>query len=443
MLARLEPRQGTDPMNHFHYLAGAMHAESVSLAQIAAEVGTPTYVYSSATIEHHATVFRDAVKDCGCGNSLVAYAVKANTTGAILKLIADCGLGADIVSGGELIRARRAGIPADKIVYSGVGKNLDEMALGLREGIYQFNLESEEEAEMLSRVATQLGIEARVAFRVNPDVAAGTHAKISTGGATDKFGIPAHRVLPAYRRARELPGLRVQGIAVHIGSQLTDLEPLRLAYQELGRMIGELRADGTPIEVADLGGGLGVPYVAGEAAPPTPEEYGLMVAEVTAGWDLRLVFEPGRVIVGNAGVLLTRVMLVKEGQPDPFVVVDAGMNDLMRPAMYDAWHDVFAVNRQGRRRRSTVVGPVCESSDVLATSRDIEEAHEGDLLAIMTAGAYGAIMASNYNSRGKPAEVLVRGTDFAVVRDRETIDDVVAREVEPDWQRAQPRSAAA
>lgn len=430
-------------MNHFHYLAGEMHCESVALSRIAAEVGTPTYIYSSATIERHATVFRDAVKDCGCGNSLVAYAVKANTTGAILKLIADCGLGADIVSGGELIRARRAGIPADKIVYSGVGKNLEEMALGLREGIYQFNLESEEEAEMLSRVATQLGIEARVAFRVNPDVQAGTHAKISTGGATDKFGIPAHRVLPAYRRARELPGLRVQGIAVHIGSQLTDLQPLRLAYQELGRMIAELRADGTDITVADLGGGLGVPYVAGEAPPPSPEDYGAMVAEVTAGWDLRLVFEPGRVIVGNAGVLLTQVMLVKEGQPDPFVVVDAGMNDLMRPAMYDAWHDIFAVKRQTRHRRSTVVGPVCESSDVLATSRDIDEAHEGDLLAIMTAGAYGAIMASNYNSRGKPAEVLVRGSEYAVIRERETIDDVMSKEVEPVWHCVQQHSAAA
>ncbi|QIK78296.1 diaminopimelate decarboxylase [Sphingomonas piscis] len=430
-------------MNHFHYLAGEMHCESVALSRIAADVGTPTYVYSSATIERHATVFRDAVKDCGCGNSLVAYAVKANTTGALLKLIADCGLGADIVSGGELIRARRAGIPADKIVYSGVGKNLDEMELALREGIYQFNFESEEEAEMLSRVATRLGMEARVAFRVNPDVEAGTHAKISTGGATDKFGIPAHRIIPAYRRAMELPGLKVQGIAVHIGSQLTDLEPLRLAYQELGRMIAELRAEEVPIQVADLGGGLGVPYVAGDPSPPSPEDYGRMVAEVTAGWDVRLVFEPGRVIVGNAGVLLTRVMLVKEGQPDPFVVVDAGMNDLMRPAMYDAWHDVFAVRQQSRRRRSSIVGPVCESSDVLAKSRDVEEAHEGDLLAIMTAGAYGAVMASNYNSRGRPAEVLVRGGEYAVIRERETLDDVVRNEVaEPVWTGEQ-RSAAA
>jgi diaminopimelate decarboxylase len=431
-------------MNHFEYLAGEMHAESVSLSRIAEAVGTPTYIYSTATIERHATVFRDGVKDCGCGNSLVAYAVKANTNGAILKLIAECGLGADIVSGGELIRARRAGIPANMIVYSGVGKSVDEIKLALREGIYQFNLESEQEAELISRVATEIGIEAPVAYRVNPDVDAGTHAKISTGGAEDKFGVPAHRIIAAYERARELPGLRVQGIAVHIGSQLTDLEPLRKAYAALGELIRDLRAQGHNIQVADLGGGLGIPYVEGEAEPPTPEDYGRMVSEVTAGWDVRLVFEPGRVIVGNAGVLLTRVMLVKEGEPDPFVVVDAGMNDLMRPAMYDAWHDIFAVERKPTQRRSTVVGPVCESSDVLASSRDIDEVHEGDLLAIMTAGAYGSTMSSNYNSRGMAAEVMVRGDQFAVVRERQTIDQLIANEVQqPEWTAAATRSEAA
>ncbi|MEO6361370.1 MAG: diaminopimelate decarboxylase [Sphingomicrobium sp.] len=430
-------------MNHFEYLAGEMHAESVPLARIADTVGTPTYVYSTATIERHATVFRDGVKDCGCGNSLVAYAVKANTNGAILRLVAECGLGADIVSGGELIRARRAGIPANMIVYSGVGKSIEEMQLALREGIYQFNLESEEEAELLSRVASEMGMVAPVAYRVNPDVEAGTHAKISTGGAQDKFGIPQHRIVPAYERARELPGLRVQGIAVHIGSQLTNLEPLREAYAALGVLIRDLRGQGHNIQVADLGGGLGVPYVEGEDLPPTPEDYGRMVAEVTAGWDLRLVFEPGRVIVGNAGVLLTRVMLVKEGDPDPFVVVDAGMNDLMRPAMYDAWHDIFAVQRQPNRRRSTIVGPVCESSDVLATSRDMDEVHEGDLLAIMTAGAYGSTMSSNYNSRGMAAEVLVRDGEFAVVRERQTIDQLIANEVQdPAWTGAMQSEAA-
>lgn len=430
-------------MNHFEYLAGEMHAESVPLSRIAEAVGTPTYIYSTATIERHATVFRDGVKDCGCGNSLVAYAVKANTNGAILRLIAECGLGADIVSGGELIRARRAGIPANMIVYSGVGKSVDEMKLALREGIYQFNLESEEEAELLSRVATEIGIEARVAYRVNPDVNAGTHAKISTGGAEDKFGVPAARIIPAYERARELPGLQVQGIAVHIGSQLTDLEPLREAYAALGVLIRDLRAQGHNIEVADLGGGLGIPYVEGEPDPPTPEDYGRMVSEVTAGWDVRLVFEPGRVIVGNAGVLLTRVMLVKEGQPDPFVVVDAGMNDLMRPAMYDAWHDIFAVLHQSNRRRSTIVGPVCESSDVLATSRDMDEVHEGDLVAIMTAGAYGSTMSSNYNSRGMAAEVLVRDGGFALVRERQTIDQLIANEVQqPVWSSSKRSEAA-
>jgi diaminopimelate decarboxylase len=414
------------------------------LSRIADAVGTPTYIYSTATIERHATVFRDGVKDCGCGNSLVAYAVKANTNGAILRLIAECGLGADIVSGGELIRARRAGIPANMIVYSGVGKSIDEIKLALREGIYQFNMESEQEAELLSRVATEIGIDAPVAYRVNPDVEAGTHAKISTGGAEDKFGVPANRILAAYERARELPGLRVQGIAVHIGSQLTDLQPLREAYLALGGLIGELRAQGHPISVADLGGGLGIPYVEGEPLPPSPEDYGRMVSEVTAGWDVRLVFEPGRVIVGNAGVLLTRVMLVKEGQPDPFVVVDAGMNDLMRPAMYDAWHDIFAVQQQPGRRRSTIVGPVCESSDVLATSRDMDEVHEGDLLAIMTAGAYGSTMSSNYNSRGMAAEVMVRGDRFAVVRERQTIDQLIANEVqEPAWTGSAKRSEAA
>lgn len=418
-------------MNHFELRNGILHAEDVPLPEIADAVGTPAYVYSTATIERHARVFREAV--AGTGDPLIAFAVKANPNAAVLATLAKAGLGADVVSGGELRRAMAAGIPADKIVFSGVGKTREEMELACEAGIYQFNLESEPEAEMLSEVAMRLGRKAPVAFRINPDVDAGTHAKISTGKSENKFGISEARALEAYARAARLPGLRVQGIAVHIGSQLIDLGPLERAFTKIGALIERLRETGHTIEVADLGGGLGVPYEPDKAPPPIPAVYGEMVARVTRDWQVRLVFEPGRVIVGNAGILLTRVVRVKEGAGSPFVIVDAGMNDLMRPTLYDAWHTIRAVEPRGGRRTANVVGPVCESGDTFATGRDMDEAEDGDLLAFMTSGAYAATMASTYNSRPLAPEILVSGSDFAVVRERQSLEALIGADLMPPW----------
>ena len=420
-------------MDHFDLRGGVMHAEDVPLPEIAEAVGTPVYVYSSATMLRHARIFREAVQ--GNGDPLVAYAVKANPNGAVLKTLAKAGLGADVVSGGELKRALAAGIPPEKMVFSGVGKTRDEMEFACSQGIYQFNLESESEAEMLSEVAIRLGCLAPVAFRINPDVDAGTHAKISTGRAENKFGIPEVRALAAYDRAAELPGLRVQGVAVHIGSQLTNLEPLERAFRKIGDVIRLLREAGHTIEVADLGGGLGVPYEPSKPLPPTPAAYGEMVAQVTADWNVRLVFEPGRVIVGNAGILLTRVIRVKEGGAggDPFVIVDAGMNDLMRPSLYDAWHDIRAVEPKGQRQSANIVGPVCESGDTFATGRDIDAVEAGDLVAFMTAGAYAATMASTYNSRPLTPEVMAQGNRFAPIRDRQDVEALIRADRLPPW----------
>lgn len=410
-----------------------MHAEDVQLPRIAEAVGTPVYIYSSATMERHARVFREAVAKTG--DPLIAYAVKANPNAAVLATLARQGMGADVVSGGELRRALAAGIPAAKIVFSGVGKREDEMELACREGIYQFNLESEPEAEMLSEVAERLGCEAPVAFRINPDVDAGTHAKISTGKSENKFGIPQARALSAYARAARLPGLKVQGIAVHIGSQLTDLAPLERAFTTTGSLIHALRGEGHEIRVADLGGGLGVPYEPDKPLPPSPTAYGEMVARVSQDWNVRLIFEPGRVIVGNAGILLTRVIRVKESAEDKasFVIVDAGMNDLMRPSLYDAWHDIRSVSPRGARVSANVVGPVCETGDTFATGRTMDEAAPGDLLAFMTAGAYAATMASTYNSRPLTPEVMVRGNRYAVVRDRQSIEALIHADHMPPW----------
>lgn len=410
-----------------------MHAEDVQLPRIAEAVGTPVYIYSSATMERHARVFREAVAKTG--DPLIAYAVKANPNAAVLATLARQGMGADVVSGGELRRALAAGIPAAKIVFSGVGKTEDEMELACREGIYQFNLESEPEAEMLSEVAERLGCEAPVAFRINPDVDAGTHAKISTGKSENKFGIPQARALSAYARAARLPGLKVQGIAVHIGSQLTDLAPLERAFTTTGSLIHALRGEGHEIRVADLGGGLGVPYEPDKPLPPSPTAYGEMVARVSQDWNVRLIFEPGRVIVGNAGILLTRVIRVKESAEDKasFVIVDAGMNDLMRPSLYDAWHDIRSVSPRGARVSANVVGPVCETGDTFATGRTMDEAAPGDLLAFMTAGAYAATMASTYNSRPLTPEVMVRGNRYAVVRDRQSIEALIHADHMPPW----------
>ncbi|HMI19603.1 MAG TPA: diaminopimelate decarboxylase [Sphingomonas sp.] len=418
-------------MDHFEIKDGVMHAEGVPLTRIAEEAGTPIYVYSTATIERHVRVFREAL--AGIADPWIAFAVKANPNRAVLATLAKAGLGADVVSGGELMRARAAGIPAAKIVFSGVGKTAEEMALGLKEGIGQFNLESVEEAEMLSEVATSLGLTAKVAFRINPDVDAGTHSKISTGRADDKFGIVYDRAVAAYARAAELPGLDPTGVAVHIGSQLTDLTPSRAAFERVGVLIAELRAAGHTITTADLGGGLGVPYNPAVPAPPSPADYGAMVADVTAGWDVRLIFEPGRVIVGNAGVMLTRVIRVKEGKTYPFVVVDAGMNDLLRPSLYDAWHNIRAVEPNGDTFIANIVGPICETGDTFARSREMDKVEAGDLVAFMTAGAYGATMANTYNSRGLVPEAIVSGEEWAVVRDRQPIEALIEADKLPPW----------
>jgi len=318
-------------LDHFDYVDGTMHVEQVPMTEIAQQVGTPVYVYSTATLERHVGVFREGLSQLD--NPLIAFAVKANPNAAVLATLAKLGLGADVVSGGELQRAVAAGIPADRIVFSGVGKTAEEMKLALELGIFQFNLESEPEAEMLSEVAESMGKKAPVAYRINPDVDAGTHAKISTGKSENKFGIPYDRALESYAAARDLPGLDVQGVAVHIGSQLTDLAPLEAAFVKVGALIKQLRAAGHDIRTTDLGGGLGVPYDPSQPLPPSPADYGAMVTRVTQGWDARLMFEPGRVIVGNAGVLLSKVIRVKQGAQAPFVIVDAAMNDLMRPSM--------------------------------------------------------------------------------------------------------------
>ena len=418
-------------MDHFNYVDGAMQVEQVSMAEIAAQVGTPVYIYSTATLSRHVNVFRDGLS--ALADPLIAFAVKANPNAAVLATLAKLGLGADVVSAGELLRALAAGIPANRIVFSGVGKTADEMRIALEKGIYQFNLESEPEAEMLSQVALSLGRKAPVAYRINPDVDAGTHAKISTGKSENKFGIPYDRALASYAAARDLPGLDVQGVAVHIGSQLTDLKPLEAAFVKVGALIASLRDAGHDIRTADLGGGLGVPYDPSQPLPPSPAEYGAMVTRVTQGWDVRLMFEPGRLIVGNAGVLLSQVVRVKQGAQAPFVIVDAAMNDLLRPSLYDAWHDIRAVHPKGDRAAANVVGPVCETGDTFAMHRDMDVVAAGDLVAFMTAGAYGATMASTYNSRALTPEVLVSGDRWAVVRARPPIEALIEGDSIPAW----------
>ena len=418
-------------MDHFEPRQGVLHCEDVPLTAIAEAVGTPVYVYSSATMVRHARVLREALEPIA--DPLIAYAVKANPNAGVLATLAAEGLGADVVSGGEYRRARAAGVPADKIVFSGVGKTAEEMALALEGGLFQFNLESVEEAEMLSVVASRLGRTARVGFRVNPDVEAGTHAKISTGAAENKFGIPYSDALAAYARAASFPNLEVQGIAVHIGSQLTSLSPLRSAFEKVGALLTVLRAAGHAITVADLGGGLGVPYDHAQMPPPSPQAYGEMVREVTRDWGARLVFEPGRLIVANAGVLLTRVIRVKPGAANPFLVVDAAMNDLMRPALYDAWHAIEAVSPGGARTVFTVVGPVCETGDTFATARTMDDVGPDDLVVFRTAGAYAAAMSSTYNSRPLTPEVLVHGDRWTVVRPRLDIQSLIDADAVPDW----------
>ncbi|MEZ5680201.1 MAG: diaminopimelate decarboxylase [Erythrobacter sp.] len=418
-------------MDHFQLRNGIMHAEDVPLPQIAEEVGTPVYVYSRATLERHARVFREGLS--ALDNPHIAFAVKSNPNLAVLKVLANMGYGADVVSGGELNRALAAGMKPEDIVFSGVGKTHAELLQGIETGIGQFNIESEEEGYELAAIARRHGSTAACALRVNPDVDARTHEKISTGKSENKFGVPIDRATEIYAALSEEDGLDMRGIAVHIGSQLAELEPLETAFGKVGALIGELRERGCNVTHADLGGGLGVPYKKGENFP-SPAEYGAMVARVTDGWDVRLMFEPGRVIAGNAGILLTRVIRSKRsGNGPPFVVVDAAMNDLARPAMYGAWHDFEAVQPTGERMTAHIVGPICETGDTFAMDRECDAIGAGDLAVFRTAGAYGATMASSYNSRGFVAEVLVDGDKFAVVADRIAAAAIMDAERVPEW----------
>ena len=413
-------------MNHFQRKRGELCCEDVPLSELAAEVGTPAYVYSKATLLRHARVFKSALRGL---DVLACFAVKSAPNLSLLKLLHEEGFGFDIVSGGELYRALKAGGEAQKIVFSGVGKRADELASALQAGILQFNCESEEELHQLSKIALKLRKTAPVAIRVNPDVDAKTHRYIATALASSKFGIPAARARKAYALAASLPGLRVEGLACHIGSQITSLQPFVQAAQKLRSLFEQLRADGHALQRLDMGGGLGVPYHDGEA-PPGPAEYGSALVEALKGLDVKVLLEPGRLLVANAGVLLSRVILRKEGHKGRrFVVADAGMNDLMRPALYEAFHEVEPVGRP-RRGSETVdlVGPVCESADVLALRRKLPPLHAGDLLVLRTAGAYGMAMASQYNARPRPAEVLVDGRSWRIIRARETLVDLVRGE---------------
>jgi diaminopimelate decarboxylase len=417
-------------MNHFDLIDGELHCEGVPLAQIAAAVGTPVYVYSRATLERHARMFQAGVAQAG--KTHVAFAIKANPNLAVLKVLAREGCGADVVSGGEMARAIAAGVSADGIVFSGVGKSAKEMADALDAGIGQFNIESEEEGVELAAVAAARGKVAQAVLRVNPDVDARTHAKISTGKKENKFGVPIDTAPGIYGRLSALEGLHLRGVALHIGSQLLTLDPLEEAFTRIGALVEELRGAGHEVTHVDLGGGLGVQYRADEN-PPTPEEYGAMVHRVTGNWGVTLMFEPGRVICANAGVMVSEVIRVKAGAINPFVIVDAAMNDLARPAMYDAWHGVAAVRPTGQRMVANVVGPVCETSDTFAMAREMDAVGPGDLLIFESAGAYGATMASTYNSRAMVPEVMVDGDKWAIVADRIPAEIIMGAERVPDW----------
>jgi diaminopimelate decarboxylase len=419
-------------VNYFQYKNGVLCAEGVRLDQLAQKVGTPFYCYSAATLERHYKVFAGALPK----GSLIAFSVKANGNLAVLKTLARLGAGADVVSGGELAKALAAGIPGNKIVFSGVGKTRDEMRAALDAGIHQFNVESEPELVALNETALSVGKRAPVTLRVNPDVDAKTHAKITTGTAETKFGIPFGHARAAYAHAATLKGIEIVGVDVHIGSQLTDLEPFEIAFTRVGELIKELRDDGHGIQRFDLGGGLGVHYAHDNDVPPDPAAYGAMVTRVTKDLGCHLVFEPGRLIAANAGVLVSQVIYVKRGNAKTFLIIDAGMNDLIRPAMYDAWHEIAAVTEPAPgspRPKYDVVGPVCETSDLFAADRALPELKSGDLVAILSAGAYGAVMAGDYNARPRPPEVLVAGEQWGIVRPRESHADLIAKDRIPDW----------
>ena len=420
-------------MDHFLYKNGVLHAEDVAIPEIVASVGAPFYVYSTATLTRHFQLFDDALADM---NHLVCYAMKAASNQAILQTLAKLGAGMDVVSGGEYARARAAGVPGDRIVFSGVGKTRDEMQMALSGGIRQFNVESEPEMVVLSAVATELGVKAPITIRVNPDVDAKTHAKIATGKSENKFGIPISRAREVYAQAAALPGIDVIGIDVHIGSQLTQLEPFELAYQKVAELTETLRADGHNIRRLDLGGGLGIPYTRSNEALPLPTDYGAMVKRVLGHLGCEIEIEPGRLIAGNAGLLVSEVIYVKEGEDRKFLILDAAMNDLIRPAMYDAHHDIEPViePRAGAERATyDVVGPVCESGDTFAKGREMAQMNAGDLVAFRSAGAYGAVMSSEYNTRPLIPEVLVNGSEFAVIRSRPSFDEIINRDTIPEW----------
>jgi diaminopimelate decarboxylase len=421
-------------MNHFELRGGELHCEDVPLASIAEAVGTPVYVYSTATLERHFTVLRDALLAAGLKDPLIAFAVKANSNVAVLRTLAKLGAGADVVSEGEIRRALAAGVPPERIVFSGVGKTEAEVALALQAGVAEINVESEPELEMVSAVAHGLGKRAAVAVRVNPDVEAGGHAKISTGKAENKFGVSLAEAERLYAKAANLPGVRPVGVACHIGSQIIDLAPLEAAFGKMRELVERLRAEGHAVERVDLGGGLGVPYF-NQPEPPPPAAYAAMIARVMEGLDARFAFEPGRMIAANAGVLVARVQHVHE-RPEgrKFLVLDAAMNDLLRPAMYDAYHDIRPVKPNfGPQETYDVVGPVCETGDTFTRDRPLPPLKAGDLVAFMTAGAYGAAMSSEYNSRLLAPEVLVKGAEYAVVRPRPSYDDMLARERPAPW----------
>jgi diaminopimelate decarboxylase len=420
-------------MHHFAYRDGVLHAEAVNLATIAQTVGTPFYCYSSATLERHYQVFAGAFADV---RALVCYALKANSNQAVVKTLAALGAGADVVSEGELKRARAAGIAPEKIMFSGIGKTARELSLAVDEGILCVNVESEDEIDALSAIGAAKGRVASIAVRVNPDIDARTHAKIATGRAENKFGIPISRAREVYAHAAKLPGVKVAGVDMHIGSQITELKPFQDAFALLGDFVRMLRADGHAIEHIDLGGGLGIPYRDDNEPPPHPDAYAELVKRATRDLDCTLIFEPGRLICGNAGILVTRVLYVKRGEAKIFVIVDAAMNDLIRPTLYDAHHEIWPINEAptgAERIVADVVGPICETGDFFALARRMTEPKPGDLLAVMSAGAYGAVQAGTYNTRPLVPEVLVRENDWALVRRRVEVDEFIALDRLPPW----------
>ena len=420
-------------MDHFLYRDGRLFAEDVPVAEIAAQVGTPFYLYSSATLLRHYRLFDAALTGMP---HMVCFAMKSLSNIAILKLLGDAGAGMDVVSGGEYLRARAAGVPGERIVFSGIGKTAVEMRLALQGGIRQFNVESEPEMVVLDEVARSLGLVAPITVRVNPDVDAKTHAKIATGKSENKFGIPIARARQVYALAARLPGLKVIGIDVHIGSQLTELAPFEQAYLKVAELTEVLRADGHTISRLDLGGGLGIPYTRGNEAPPLPSDYGALIKRCVGHLGCEIEIEPGRLISGNAGILVSRVIYVKSGEGRDFLILDGAMNDLIRPAMYDAHHDIIPVVEPVagvEQRPYDIVGPVCESGDTFAKGRMMPPVEAGDLVAFRSAGAYGAVMASEYNSRPLIPEVLVKGDQFAVIRARPTYDEMISRDSIPQW----------